>query len=96
MRFKDYLKRLNQEDKDLVLKNLEEEEMKLRDYLKKFDSDELIAIAIMMNDTFMLALNLTDVDFIVELYKCQKADFLYENVDQLIEDIEAFAYEEFD
>ena len=96
MRFNDYLNQLDEADKQDVLKNLDKEEARLRKFLEKFDENELNGIAIMMNDTFeMGAPELSCVDFIVELYKCQKADFLYENVQDAIDDIKAFAEEEF-
>ena len=97
MRFKDYLDRLDEEDRNDVLKNLDKEEEKLRKFLERFDENQLNGIAIMMNDTFdMPGDDLGVVDFIVELYKCQKADFLYEEVGELIEDIRMFSDEEFD
>ena len=96
MRFNDYFNRLDENDKKDVLKNLDKEEARLRKFLEKFDENELNGIALMMNDTFnMEASELSCVDFIVELYKCQKADFLYEEVSELIEDINMFAEEEF-
>jgi hypothetical protein len=97
MRFQDYLNRLDDNDRNDVLRNLDREEDKLRKFLSRFDENELNGIAIMMNDTFeMEAPELPSViDFIVELYKCQKADFLYENVGECIEDIKMFAEEEF-
>ena len=96
MRFNDYFNRLDENDKKDVLKNLDKEEARLRKFLEKFDENELNGIALMMNDTFnMEAPELSCVDFIVELYKCQKADFLYEEVGELIEDINMFAEEEF-
>ena len=97
MRFKDYLSRLDEDERKDVLKNLDREEAKLRKFLSCFDENQLNGIAIMMNDTFnMEADELSVTDFIVELYKCQKADFLYEDVGELICDIKNFALEEFD
>ena len=96
MRFNDYFNRLDDSEQKDVLKNLDKEETRLRKFLEKFDENELNGIALMMNDTFeMEAPELSCVDFIVELYKCQKADFLYEEVGELIEDIKMFAEEEF-
>ena len=98
MRFNNYLNRLDETDRRDVLHNLDREEAKLRKFLSRFDENQLNGIAIMMNDTFELeAPELPSVvDFIVELYKCQKADFLYEDVGECIEDIKMFAEEEFD
>lgn len=97
MRFQDYLDRLDEDDRKDVLKNLDREEKKLRKFLEHFDENQLNGIAIMMNDTFdMPSDDLGVVDFIVELYKCQKADFLYEGVDDCIDDIRLFVMEEFD
>jgi hypothetical protein len=83
MRFEDYLNQLDETDRKDVLRNLDREEAKLRKFLSRFDENQLNGIAIMMNDTFELeAPELQSVvDFIVELYKCQKADFLYESVE---------------
>ena len=65
--------------------------------MSRFDKNQLEGIVMMMNDTFqVVAPELSNVDFIVELYECQKADFLYEEVDELINDILIFAEEEFD
>lgn len=97
MRFQDYLNNLTEEDRKDVLRNLDKEEAKLRKFLSRYDDNQLNGIAIMMNDTFdMEADELSVTDFIVELYKCQKADFLYETVDDCIDDIMMFAMEEFD
>ena len=97
MRFQDYLNNLTEEDRKDVLRNLDKEEAKLRKFLSRYDDNQLNGIAIMMNDTFdMEADELSVTDFIVELYKCQKADFLYEDVGELICDIKNFALEEFD
>ena len=96
MRFEDYLNRLDEEDRRDVMQNLDKEEKKLRKFLERFDENQLNGIAIMMNDVFeMPGYDLEVVDFIVELYKCQKADFLYEEVGECIEDIRMFAMEEF-
>ena len=96
IRFQDYLNQLDAEDRKGVLCNLEVEEKELRRFLKRFDDNQLNGIAIMMNDAFeMEAPELSVVDFIVELYKCQKADFLYEYVEECIGDIMMFAEEEF-
>ena len=98
MKFQDYLNQLDESERQDVLRNLDKEEAKLRKFLKRFDENQLNGIAQMMNDTFeMPGDDLSNVyDFIVELYKCQKADFLYENVGECIEDIKMFAEEEFD
>lgn len=97
MRFQDYMDRLDEEDRKDVLKNLDKEEKKLRKFLERFDDNQLNGIALMMNETFdMPGDDFEVVDFIVELYKCQKADFLYEEVDDCIDDIRMFAMEEFD
>ena len=96
MRFIDYFNRLCSEDQQDVLKNLDAEEKRLRKFLAKFDENQLNGIAISMNDAFGLdAPELSVVDFIVELYKCQKAEFLCENVSEFIDDINMFADEEF-
>jgi len=48
----------------------------------------LNAVADMLNDTFnMPADNLSVMDSIIELYKCLKADYLHENVQEVIDDI---------
>ena len=97
MRFQDYLNRLDEEDRRYVLRNLGREEEKLRKFLERFNENQLNGIAIMMNDVFeMSADDLEVVDFIVELYKCQKADFLYECVNDCIDEIQMFADGEFD
>jgi hypothetical protein len=86
MRFQDYIDRLDEDDRKDVLKNLDREESKLRKFLERFDENQLNGISIMMNETFEMPCDeLSVVDFIVELYKCQKADFLYENVGECID-----------
>lgn len=97
MRFNDYLNRLTEEDRNDVLRDLDREEKKLRKFLERFDENQLNGIALMMNDTFeMPGDDLGVVEFIVELYKCQKANFLYEEVNDCIDDIRMFAMKEFD
>ena len=97
MNFQEYLERLDEDDRMDVLKNLDREEKKLRKFLERFDENQLCGIAVMMNETWDVPCEDLDVvDSIVEIYKCQKADFLYENVDDCIEDIMMFAEEEFD
>ena len=97
MSFQDYVDRLDEDDRRDVLKNLDREEAKLRKFLERFDENQLCGIAVMMNETFDVPCEGLDVvESIIEIYKCQKADFLYENVKECIEYIMMFAEEEFD
>ena len=94
MRFEDYLNKLEDYDREYVLENLEQEEEELREFLKQFNEEQLNCIATTMNDVFGLrADELNVTDFLVELYKCQKADFLYDNVEFFIDDINMLAEE---
>ena len=78
MRLKDYIERLTKEEYEEVFGNIEKEEKKLRAFLGKLDEHLLDPVATMLNDTFdMPADDFNVTDFIVELYKCQKADFLW-------------------
>lgn len=91
MRLQDYLERLTDEDREAFFATIEKDEKKLRKFLKKFDEDTLCAIADSMNDAFQMpADDLNVTEFIVTLYKCQKADFYYEDVRELFEDIQNF------
>lgn len=91
MRLQDYLDRLTDEDREAFFATIEKDEKKLRKFLKKFDEDTLCAIADSMNDAFQMpADDLNVTEFIVTLYKCQKADFYYEDVRELFEDIQNF------
>lgn len=97
MRLKDYIERLTKEEYEEVFGNIEKEEKKLRAFLGKLDEQMLDPVATMLNDTFdMPADDFNVTDFIVELYKCQKADFLYEDVNDCIDDIKMFLSEEGD
>lgn len=94
MRLQDYLDRLTEDDRDEFFATIEKDEKKLRKFLSKFDENALCAIADYMNDTFNMPADDMDVtEFIVTLYKCQKADFLYEDVQELLEDINDFIME---
>ena len=95
MRFQDYLEQLTPEEQAEVLSNLDQEERKLRAFLKRFDAEQLCIIADQLNDTVNLPDDGMDVyDFLVTLYKCRKADFFYyESVADIMEEIRAIADE---
>ncbi len=94
MRLQDYLDRLTDEDREEFFATVEKDEKKLRKFLSRFEEKQLIAIAEFMNDPFNMPADDMDLtDFIVTLYKCQKADFYYEDVIELIEDINTFAFD---
>jgi hypothetical protein len=47
-----------------------------------------------MNEVFEMPSDDLDVyNFIIELYKCQKADFYVDNLDEFLDDIAQFAEE---
>ena len=97
MRLQDYLDRLTPEDREEYFATVEKDEKKLRKFLAKFDEDTLCTIADSMNDAFrMPADDLNVTEFIVTLYKCQKADFYYEDVRELFEDIQNFVLDGLD
>ena len=93
MRFQDYLEQLTPEEQADVLANLDQEERKLRACLKRFDEDQLCLIADQLNDGLDLPADGMNVyDFLVNLYKCRKADFFYyESVADILEDIRNIA-----
>ena len=97
MRLQDYLDRLTDEDREEFFASIEADEKKLRKFLGKFDEDALCMIADFMNDAFnMPADDMNVTEFIVTLYKCQKADFYYEDVRELFDDIQNFVLENLD
>lgn len=94
MRLQDYLDRLTEEDREEFFAAIENEEQELRKFLTRFDEDQLCAIADFMNDVFnMPADDMSVTDFIVTLYKCQRADFYYEEVQELFDNINEFMFE---
>ena len=94
MRFEDYAARLTDDDFEELFANIEEEEEELREQLAMYSKKELNYIATAMNETFEMPSDDLDVyAFIVELYKCQKADFYVDNLDEFLEDIAQFAEE---
>ena len=94
MRFEDYVARLTDDDFEELFSNIEEEEEELREQLAMYSKKELNYIATAMNETFEMPSDDLDVyTFIVELYKCQKADFYVDNLDEFLEDIAQFAEE---
>lgn len=95
MRLQDYLDRMSADEQEEFLATIAEEEKQLRKFLKKFDNNQLCAIADYMNDTFnMPADNMDVTEFIVTLYKCKQADFyFYEDVQEFFEDINNFMLE---
>lgn len=94
MRLQDFLDRLTDDDREEFFATIEAEEKTLRSFLSKFDEDVLIEIGEFMNDAFQMpADDLNETEFIVTLYKCQKADFFYEDVQELLEDIRNFVLE---
>ena len=95
MRLQDYVDRLTEDDREEFFATIEKDEKVLRKFLKKFDEDTLDAIATFMNDAFnMPADDMNVTEFIVTLYKCQKADFYYEEVRELLTDIQDFVLED--
>ena len=97
MRLQDYLDRLTDEDRQDFFSSIEADEKKLRKFLSKFDENTLCIIADSMNDAFnMPADDMNVTEFIVTLYKCQKADFYYEDVRELFDDIQNFVLENLD
>lgn len=94
MRLQDYLDRLTEEDREEFFATIEDDEKKLRKFLTNFDENTLCNIADFMNDPFnMPEDDLSVIEFIVTLYKCQKADFYYEEVQELFDDINNFVLE---
>lgn len=88
MRLKDYIAQLSKEDYEEIFANMDQEEKKYREFLKKLDDDILMPISIAMNDAFQLPMdNMSPIDFLVELYKCQRADFYFDGVEDAIEQI---------
>ncbi len=95
MRLQDYIERLTEDDYEDIFSNMEEEEAHLRAFLGKFEEEQLDAIATMLNDTFEMPDDGMEVtDFIVTLYKCQRADFYFDNVDDAVDCIKFFVREE--
>ena len=95
MRFQDYLEQLTPEEQADVLANLDQEERKLRAFLKRFDEEQLCIIADQLNDAVNLPDDGMDIyDFLVTFYKCRKADFFYyESVEDLMEEIRNIAWD---
>ena len=94
LRFEDYAARLTDDDFEELFSNIEEEEEELREQLAMYSKKELNYIATAMNETFEMPSDDLDIyTFIVELYKCQKADFYVDNLDEFLEDISQFAEE---
>ncbi len=84
-RLQDYIDRLTEEDYEEIFSDMEAEEETLRAFLGRFEENQLNAIAIMLNDTFDMPDDGMEVtDFIVTLYKCQRADFYFDDVDEAI------------
>ena len=94
LRFENYAARLTDEDFEELFCNIEEEEEELKEFLKQFSKKELNYIATSMNEVFEMPFDDLDVyNFIIELYKCQKADFYVDNLDEFLDDIAQFAEE---
>lgn len=88
MKLEDYIARLSPEDYDEIFANMDKEEKQYREFLKKLPEDQLLPIAMEMNDAFQLPMGeMNPVDFLVELYKCQRADFYFDAVEDAIEQI---------
>ena len=88
MRLKDYIAQLTKEDCEEIFANIDEEEQELREFLSNFEEEQLGLIAVVLNDAFQLPNDgMNVVDFLVELYKCQKADFYFDSVEDAIEQI---------
>ncbi len=92
MRLQDYRERLGDADFDYLFEDIEEEEEKLRAFLSDYDVNQLDSIASKLNEGYEVPRDgMKITDFIVEIYKCQKADYLYEgSVDEAIDKIKTF------
>ncbi len=94
IRLQDYIDRLTEEEREDYFATFDNDEKKLRKFLTRFDEDQFCTIADFMNDAFnMPADGLTVTEFIVTLYKCQKAGFYYKELQKLLDNINVFMLE---
>ena len=102
--FEKLVKELDQEEREELFASIDEETSEIREYLKKFDSESLNVLAMLLIDPNMDgSFNVSDkyknmdmVEFIINYYKCSKIDYTYENVAELIDDIKGIVEEHFE